>query len=97
MEQLKEHYREILKHGYDCPDCDNSGVIAVQTGPDEWEPAQCEWCYTYPGSKFRLKQLLDSFIETAMRDAYNEARNQTPYIDFDDYFSQIKETLINNE
>jgi len=38
---------------------------------------------------------LFEMIETAMRDAYNEARNQTPYIDFDDYFSQIKETLIN--
>ena len=89
MEQLKEHYREILKHGYDCPDCDNSGVIAVQTEPDEWEPAQCEWCYTYPGSKFRLKQLLDSFIETAMRDAYE----MYPKLPFNDYFAQIKETL----
>ena len=36
---------------------------------------------------------LAKLLETAMRDAYNEARNQTPYIDFDDYFAQIKETL----
>ena len=52
-------------------------------------------CHFPEHNEPKFRSALDSLLETAMRDAYNEARNQTPYIDFDDYFAQIKETLIN--
>ena len=35
-----------------CPNCDNTGIIPVQIGHNEWEPMQCEFCYCDPESIF---------------------------------------------
>lgn len=45
--------------GFDCPNCDNGGVINLYVGGDvKWEDQQCQWCHVEPNSKFnRRKQL----------------------------------------
>jgi hypothetical protein len=37
-----------------CPNlgCNNTGCIPVQISEDDWEPEQCEFCYTEPDSVF---------------------------------------------
>jgi hypothetical protein len=30
-----------------CPNCDGSGAVPVQVGPDDWEAEQCQWCDEY--------------------------------------------------
>jgi len=46
----------------DCPNCDNSGYIPEQVGDNEWEPYQCEFCYTVPDSIFNTVKELQSTI-----------------------------------
>lgn len=41
-----------------CPDCDNSGVIAIGDNEHGWEPCQCEFCYTNEKSIFYNEQKL---------------------------------------
>ena len=57
---------DIIKHGLDCPDCDNSGMKVGGNESTGSEPEQCEWCHCYPGSKFQLSSDLDELLrETA--------------------------------
>ena len=58
---------DIIKHGLDCPDCDNSGMKVGGNESTGSEPEQCEWCHCYPGSKFQLSSDLDELLrETAV-------------------------------
>ena len=52
----------------DCPNCDNSGVIAhpvIQVDAygrpyRDWEPEQCEFCYTVEESVFNQEYLREN-------------------------------------
>ena len=58
-----------------CPNrgCDNAGSIAVQTGYDEWEQEQCEWCYCHPDSQFSFNPRNDANDCEALIRKLNEA------------------------
>lgn len=86
----------IEKHGIDCLNCDNSGVIAVQVKHDEWEPEQCEFCYSEPHSKFNVASDLSALIEQEKRKAaigfaeYFLEPCEQPYAEewYDEYLKQ---------
>lgn len=58
---------EKMKLGQDCPYCENDGIHVIADSEGQPEPTQCEWCYTYPNSKFnvavKLAELHNSMIK----------------------------------
>jgi len=58
--------RRAVPDGYvmvqvvNCPNsgCNDSGCIPIQVGEDDWEPQQCEFCYTTPNSAFNLAPVI---------------------------------------
>ena len=51
----------------DCPNipngCNNDGCIPNQISEDEWEPQQCEFCYTVPWSRFNIDSIIEAYKE----------------------------------
>ena len=50
MQKLNDDER--LAKWEDCPDCNNSGTIAIGDNEHGWEPCQCEFCWTNEKSVF---------------------------------------------
>ena len=84
----------IKKCGFDCPNCDNCGIITggnETTGPEQ---EQCEWCYTYPSSKFQLRLRINSAFTEIAEETEIKIANDLNRLDYDGIDIWIKSALV---
>lgn len=59
----------------DCPDmgwgCNNDGCIPTQVREGEWEPQQCEFCYTVPWSRFNINKIIEAYNNQEQHKKFN--------------------------
>jgi len=69
IEELKEEISSNFGTSCIAPHCDNTGAYPVEPDGDA---EQCEFCHTFPASKYRLNFLIDKAVELGKAEGYND-------------------------